>query len=223
MNCIVNATVTIVLIIGQRAVTLNLKLQRVNNKSLNICSKFRILYPRNNILLTGKVMNRGLARVYKPKFVKFALNIWPPFWGAGIKIEMISDDFRNVRMRLKLRWWNKNANRSQYGGSIFSLTDPVYSLMLMGILGEQYYVWDKEANINFIKPGASDLYAEFQISQDVLQGILAQTSNGDKCFPEFMIFVKDSEGNVVSEVQRKLYVRKKPKFRQFEQEKNASI
>ncbi len=92
--------------------------------------------------------NKQLAKIYKPNIVKFALNIWPPFWGAGIKIAHISSDFRVVKTVLKLRWWNKNANRTQYGGSIFSLTDLVYSLMLMGILGERYYVWDKEASIN---------------------------------------------------------------------------
>ncbi|MCG3721542.1 DUF4442 domain-containing protein [Vibrio cincinnatiensis] len=158
-------------------------------------------------------MNKTLEMLYKPNIVKWALNSWPPFWGAGIKIESISDDFREAKLRLKLRWWNKNANRSQYGGSIFSLTDPVYSLMLMGILGKRYYVWDKEASINFIKPGQSDLYAEFLISQAQLDDILAVTANGDKCFPEFIIHVKDKEGTVVSEVHRKLYVRKRPKYR----------
>ncbi|WP_394247494.1 DUF4442 domain-containing protein [Vibrio profundi] len=162
-------------------------------------------------------MNKQLAKIYKPNVVKFALNIWPPFWGAGIKITRISDDFREVNMYLKLRWWNKNANRTQYGGSIFSLTDPVYSLMLMGILGEQYYVWDKEASINFIKPGQSDLYANFEITQNHLDEIYRKTALGDKCFPEFIIHVKDKNGNVVSEVQRKLYVRKKPEFRDEEE------
>lgn len=161
-------------------------------------------------------MNKTVAKMYKPNIVKFALNIWPPFWGAGIKILYISDDFRNVKIRLKLRWWNKNANRTQYGGSIFSLTDPVYALMLMGILGERYFVWDKEASINFIKPGNTDLHAEFLISQDVLDDIVEKTAGGEKSFPEFMIFVKDTHGQVVSEVQRKLYVRKKPKYRESE-------
>ncbi|EKO3407753.1 DUF4442 domain-containing protein [Vibrio fluvialis] len=167
-------------------------------------------------------MNKTLAKLYKPNIVKWALNSWPPFWGAGIKIESISEDFREVRMRLKLRWWNKNANRSQYGGSIFSLTDPVYSLMLMGILGEQYYVWDKEASINFIKPGHTDLYAEFLIPQQQLDAILNATACGDKCFPEFIIHVKNAHGEVVSEVHRKLYVRKKPKFREADDSAEGS-
>ncbi|MVB88279.1 DUF4442 domain-containing protein [Vibrio cholerae] len=159
-------------------------------------------------------MNKTLSKLYQPNIVKWALNSWPPFWGAGIHIESISADFREVRIRLKLRWWNKNANRTQYGGSIFSLTDPVYALMLMGILGQRYYVWDKDASINFIKPGDTDLFAEFRITQEMLDWILASTAEGDKCFPEFIVHVKNARGEVVSEVQRKLYVRKKPQYRE---------
>lgn len=139
-------------------------------------------------------MNKRLAKIYKPGIVKFSLNVWPPFWGAGIKILHISEDFRTVKVRLKLRWWNKNANRTQYGGSIFSLTDPIYSLMLMGILREEYYVWDKEASINFIKPGQSDLFAEFEITDGMLDEIYQMTRNGEKCFPEFITHVKDNKG-----------------------------
>ncbi len=161
-------------------------------------------------------MDKRIAKIYKPAIIKFGLNLWPPFWGAGIKIVHISDDFRLVKVRLKLRWWNKNANRTQYGGSIFSLTDPIYSMMLIGILREEYYVWDKEASINFIKPGDSDLFADFEISQGMIEEILNKTRSGDKWFPEFIIYVKDKDGNVVSEVKRKLYVRKKPQYREEE-------
>ncbi|HAS61700.1 MAG TPA: DUF4442 domain-containing protein [Vibrio sp.] len=159
-------------------------------------------------------MSSLFSRVYKPGFVRFALNSWPPFWGSGIKILSISADFRQVKVRLKLRWWNKNANRTQYGGSIFSLTDPVYALMLMGILGEEYFVWDKEASINFIKPGKGDLFADFELHSAQLDQIYQETHGGDKSFPEFVVHVKDQQGTVVAEVERKLYVRKKPKYRE---------
>ena len=161
-------------------------------------------------------MDKRIAKIYKPRIIKFGLNLWPPFWGAGIKILHISEDFRLVKVRLKLSWWNKNANRTQYGGSIFSLTDPIYSMMLIGILREEYYVWDKEASINFIKPGHSDLYADFEISEGMIEDIFEKTRNGDKWFPEFIIHIKDKDGNVVSEVKRKLYVRKKPQYREEE-------
>ncbi|KKA46112.1 MULTISPECIES: DUF4442 domain-containing protein [Salinivibrio] len=158
-------------------------------------------------------MSTYMYRFYKPRIVKWALNSWPPFWGAGIHIDAISQDFKRVNMRLKLRWWNKNANRTQYGGSIFSLTDPVYALMLMGILGPQYHVWDKQADINFIKPGTTDLYADFVISDAVLTDIQQQAGRGDKVLPEFVVHVKDAHGEVVAEVRRTLYVRKKRQYR----------
>ena len=119
--------------------------------------------------------------IYKPKVVKPALNLWPPFWVAGIRIAEIGD-FRYVKMELKFRWWNKNANRSQYGGSIFSMTDPVYSLMLMGILGNKYFVWDKDASVNFIKPGNSQLTAEFLITEQQIDEIKEKTQFGIKYF-----------------------------------------
>ena len=31
--------------------------------------------------------------------------------------------------------------------------DPIYMLMLLKILGPEYIVWDKSANIRFRKPG----------------------------------------------------------------------
>ncbi|MCR6554921.1 DUF4442 domain-containing protein, partial [Aeromonas sp. CPF2-S1] len=80
-------------------------------------------------------------------WVRCALNAWPPFWGAGIKIETLSPDFRFCRVTLKSRWWNKNANRTQFGGSMFAMTDPIYPLMLMGYFKNRYYVWDKAGSI----------------------------------------------------------------------------
>ncbi|MGF1682588.1 DUF4442 domain-containing protein [Photobacterium minamisatsumaniensis] len=154
-----------------------------------------------------------MYRFYKPAIVRLALNLWPPFWGSGISIIRISNDFKRVRIKLKLRWWNKNANRTQYGGSIFSLTDPVYALMLIGLLGRQYYVWDKHAEISFIKPGNSDLYADFIISDSCLNEIIQATAAGEKYFPEFCVQVKNADGEIVSEVKRTLYVRKKPGYR----------
>ena len=134
--------------------------------------------------------------------VRRALNAWPPFWGAGIKIETLSDDFRYCRVTLKSRWWNKNANRTQFGGSMFAMTDPIYPLMLMGHFKNRYYVWDKAGSINYIKPGKGKLAS-----------IVAATAAGDKHFPEFEVTVQDSRGELVAQVKRTLYVRTRPEHR----------
>ncbi|MBM0568815.1 DUF4442 domain-containing protein [Aeromonas jandaei] len=146
-------------------------------------------------------------------WVRRALNAWPPFWGAGIKIETLSDDFRYCRVTLKSRWWNKNANRTQFGGSMFAMTDPIYPLMLMGYFKNRYYVWDKAGSINYIKPGKGKLVAEFNLSDGKLAEIVAATEGGIKYFPEFEVTVQDGQGELVAQVKRTLYVRAKPEHR----------
>ena len=145
----------------------------------------------------------------RPRLLKTLMNCWPPFWGAGIRIEQLSQDYRYCRIGLTLRWWNRNANRTQYGGSLFSMTDPVYSMLLMGILGEGYYIWDRAASITFLKPGRGCVFADIHLSQERLDEILTATQDGHKHFPRFRINIVDEEGVIIAEVERTLYVRKK--------------
>ncbi|MEE2001330.1 DUF4442 domain-containing protein [Alkalimonas sp. MEB108] len=145
----------------------------------------------------------------KPGLMKRLLNLWPPFFFSGIRVETIRDDFCYVRVRLKSRPWTKNINRSQFGGSMFAMTDPIYPLMIMGALGKDYHVWDKKADIDFIAPGRGALTAEFWLSDQVLADIKAATDDGDKHFPEFLVHIKDQQGAIVCEVNRTIYVRKK--------------
>ncbi|PPL17767.1 DUF4442 domain-containing protein [Oceanisphaera arctica] len=144
-----------------------------------------------------------------PRLLKKLFNCWPPFWGAGIRIEQLSSDYSYCRVGLVLRWWNKNANGTQYGGSLFSMTDPAYSMLLMALLGPDYQVWDRAASITFIKPGRGRVYADIHLSRERLDDILNATEGGDKYFPHFRINIVDEQGNLVAEVERTLYVRKK--------------
>lgn len=94
---------------------------------------------------------------------------------------------------------------------MFSMTDPIYPFMLMGVLGPDYLIWDSEARIRFIKPGRSLLTAEFVLEQSIIEQIRQATVNGDKFFPKFVVIIKDTKGEVVAEIERTLYVRKRLK------------
>ncbi|MBY6185040.1 DUF4442 domain-containing protein [Marinobacter hydrocarbonoclasticus] len=145
--------------------------------------------------------------------VRRLLNLWPPFLFPGIRIEQLDPDYRYCRVALKLRPWNRNANGSHFGGSLFAMTDPIYAMMLMGIFGKEYRVWDKEADIDYIKPGKGRVYAEFRLTDGQLDAIRNATAEGDKVLPEFIVEVKDENGDIVCRLRRVLYVRKKPQFR----------
>ena len=79
------------------------------------------------------MQNKKLAR--KVRFLRWLLNFYPPYLGAGVKVRYISSDFREVRVSMGLKWYNRNYVRTQFGGSLYSMTDPFYMLMLMENLG----------------------------------------------------------------------------------------
>jgi len=141
--------------------------------------------------------------------IKHALNIWSPYLGAGIKIEYIKKDFKEIKVSMKLRFYNRNIMNSHFGGSLYSMVDPHIMLMLMRLLGEDYIVWDKSAEIDFIKPGRGKVSATMNISDNILEEIIEKTKDGEKYLPEFNIDILDKENNIVSRVKKVLYIRKK--------------
>lgn len=150
---------------------------------------------------------------FKPAVMRHLLNFWPPFWFNGIKVEQLADDYRYARVSLNDRPWRRNINSSQFGGAMFAMTDPMYPLLLMGALGKEYMVWDKKADIDYIKPGHGTLTAEFWLGDAVVDEIKAATAEGDKFFPQFLVNIKNNKNEIVCEVNRTVYIRKKPKHR----------
>ncbi|BCD85880.1 DUF4442 domain-containing protein [Pseudomonas solani] len=156
--------------------------------------------------------DRSMAR--KARFLRWALNIYPPYLGAGVRVRQISADFRLVRVKLALGWYNRNYVGTQFGGSLYSMTDPFFMLMLMNLLGRDYIVWDKAASIDFVSPGKGPVYAEFRVDDGLLERIRQHTADGDKYLPELHVDVHDGEGTLVARVHKTLYVRLKPRARQ---------
>lgn len=150
----------------------------------------------------------------KWQWVRRLVNFWPPLFFAGIRATHISPDFRHIEVVLKLRWYNRNFVGTQFGGSLFAMTDPWYMLMLVHNLGRDYFVWDKSAHIDFIAPGRAAVKAVFRVDDELLKRIYAHTAEGKKYLPTFSIDITDVEGHVVARVHRTLYVRAKPHKRQ---------
>lgn len=136
-------------------------------------------------------------------------NFWPPFWGAGIAIDRISADMKYVRIRLKRRPWTRNIVGTQFGGSIYAMTDPIYMVMLMTHLGRDYIVWDKAASIRFRKPGRSDLFAEFAIDDADIASIKQRLISEPKLDWQKTVLVKSPAGEIIAEVEKVVHVRRK--------------
>ena len=137
------------------------------------------------------------------------LNLWPPFLGAGIRVKRLQSDWKEIDVEMNLHFWNANFVGTHYGGSLYSMTDPFYMLMLIENLGRDYIVWDKSANIRFRKPGKGKVVARFRLSDEQIEGIRRDLQTQPRIEPTFLVEVKDESGEVIAEVQKVLHVRKK--------------
>lgn len=149
-----------------------------------------------------------MARLLKRNMRRW-LNLWPPLLGAGIRVKRLRSDWKEIDVEMNLHFWNANFVGTHYGGSLYSMTDPFYMLMLIQNLGRDYIVWDKSANIRFRKPGKGRVVARFRLSDEQIEGIRRDLQTQPKIEPTFLVEVKDESGEVIAEVQKVLHVRKK--------------
>jgi hypothetical protein len=147
----------------------------------------------------------------KSRKLRREINFYPPYLGSAVRVTRVSDDCRNVEVEMPLRFYNRNYFGTHFGGSLYSMCDPFYALMLANILGPDYIVWDKAAAIRFKKPGKGLMKASFNLTEEKIAEIRAAAETQSKVEPQFQVLVKDAKGDVVAEIDKLLYIKKKPK------------
>ena len=141
--------------------------------------------------------------------MRLRLNLYAPFLGAGIRVKRLAPGWKEVDVEMKLRWWNANYVGTHYGGSLYSMTDPFFMVMLIENLGKDYIVWDKSATIRFKKPGRSKVVASFRVSEQQIREIKEALNHQSKIERNFTLEIKDESDIVIAEVEKLLHIRKK--------------
>lgn len=142
--------------------------------------------------------------------LRLAMNLWPPFVGAGIHILVIAPDHRSAKVRLRMGWFNRNYHGTHFGGSLYAMTDPFFALMLIRNLGRGYSVWDKEAHIEYKRPGRGTVTASFVLTEAQIAEARAKTASGEKFEPTYRVDVVDAAGQVIATVDKTIYIRRLP-------------
>ena len=152
---------------------------------------------------------RKLAGKLSPNTLRVLGNLYLPFIGAAIKTTRVTDDYLQLDVRMKLTWFNRNYVGTQFGGSLYSMTDPFYMLMLMNNLGREYIVWDKGAKIDFIKPGRGTVFANFRLTKEQILKIKNTVDAEKKYIFDLPVDVVDQNNELIAQVIKTLYVRRK--------------
>lgn len=144
-----------------------------------------------------------------PRRLRRVLRWWPPFVFSGIRVLEIADDWSSARIELRRRWYTANYVGTHFGGSLFAMTDPFWMILVMETLGRGYTVWDKAADIEFIKAVREPVYAQIRVDPVAIAELRSAMASGEKVLRWFETEIRTAAGELVARSRKQLHVRLK--------------
>jgi acyl-coenzyme A thioesterase PaaI-like protein len=135
------------------------------------------------------------------------LSFYPPYLGAGIRVRRLPDGYES---RMTLRPYNRNYFGTHFGGSLYSMCDPFFALALLERLGPGYAVWDKAAEIRFLRPGTGTVRARFEVPPARVEEIRTEADRAGRSEPRFQVDVVNEAGESVARIDKLLSVKRRP-------------
>ena len=157
-----------------------------------------------------------LKRYHSPNLkaneLRRMLNLWFPFIVNRIKIISIADDFYKMKVQLKHSFWNRNPNKSVWGGSITSVLDPFFPIMMKQIIlkrGLRTDFFSKAVNVEFIKQVETHIFFQFKITESEVIEAEKILQNDGSYNNWHSVNGIDINGNICVKGKIQIYLRKK--------------
>ena len=145
-----------------------------------------------------------------PKTLKWLLRFYPPLFFQRIWVVKFGEDFTWVEVKINKSFLNINYNKTIFGGTIFSASDPFYAILFDQILQKRGFktkVWLKSAHIQYLKPGNTNLRFKISICDaDIVEAEQKLKADG-KFVKTFPIEMYNNDGVLCAAVQNEVYVR----------------
>lgn len=162
-----------------------------------------------------KITKIGQRFIPKHTLFKYGFN-WSPMYRRSVgKLTHVSEDLLQVDIKLPLNYKNRNFVGSTFGGSLFSALDPIPMIQLLHILGDNYVVWDKSAQVRFKRPGRETLYASFIYTKKEIEDIKQQVAlHNEIDITKINAFTTKNSDATICEVSKTMYVAKKSFYKE---------
>jgi len=144
------------------------------------------------------------------KTLKWLIRFYPPLFFQRIWVVQFAADFKWVKIKINKSFLNINYNKTLFGGTIFSASDPFYAILFDQILQKKGYkirVWLKSAHIQYLKPGNTNLYFKISISDLVIAEAEQKLNTEGKFIKTFTIEMHNADGILCALVQNEVYIR----------------
>ncbi|WP_350292443.1 DUF4442 domain-containing protein [uncultured Croceitalea sp.] len=149
----------------------------------------------------------GTKLIGRDKLFKYGFNLSPMYRRSTAKISSVSKDLYKITIKLPISYKNKNYVNSIFGGSMFSAIDPIPMVQLINILGDDYVVWDKSAEIFFKRPARENLFADFEFTSVEVNDIKSRVAQHNEIEIIRVTKLTDkSRDKVFCEVHKTIYI-----------------
>lgn len=141
---------------------------------------------------------------------KWMMNLYFPLLFNRIYITHISPDYKEVDVKIKKSWMNRNTQGTIFGGTLFSAADPFYSLMYWQLFirrGLKMEAWVRGAEADFRKAGATDLMLRFRITEEDVKEAEEAVKKEGRFKKWHAIQITDTLGEICAEIKILVYIR----------------
>ena len=142
--------------------------------------------------------------------LKWLMRFYPPMLFQRIWVKKIEKDFTSITVKINRSFFTSNLGNSIFGGTIFSATDPFYALLFGQIMlrkGFKITVWLKSAEIQYLKPGRTDLFYTTVITDEMISEAENALVNKGKFIKEYPIDIYDKHGDLCATALNEIYIR----------------
>ncbi|AMA50690.1 DUF4442 domain-containing protein [Flavobacterium covae] len=161
-------------------------------------------------------LSKFAQKFIKPSiFLKYGFNLSPMYRRSTARVMYISENLKNIYIKIPHNYKNKNYVGSIFGGSLFSAVDPIPMTQLMYLLKEDYIVWDKAALIRFKKPARENVYATFHFSDEEINEIIEKVRINKEIEHTKTTYITNKTGDITfCEVTKTIYIAEKEFYKE---------
>ena len=142
-----------------------------------------------------------------PRLFAAAMSAYPPLFAAGVRIRDIPDDWSSAHLILKVNRLNSNAHGAAFGGSLFSMTDAMFGMLVMQRLGREYEAWTRTGTFQYINPGRNNAHATIRVTDAMVEQIKHEIASDGFCNIPYTTVITNDDGSTVGIGQQELHCR----------------
>ncbi|ACR18724.1 YiiD C-terminal domain-containing protein [Corynebacterium kroppenstedtii] len=142
-----------------------------------------------------------------PRLFAAAMSAYPPLFAAGVRIRDIPDDWSSAHLVLKVNRLNSNAHGAAFGGSLFSMTDAMFGMLVMQRLGRENEAWTRTGTFQYINPGRNNAHATIQVTDAMVEQIKHEITSDGFCNIPYTTVITNDDGSTVGIGQQELHCR----------------